>query len=76
MAAINLNNQHRIKAYEVENIVAIRMLAPKLKPRHLAPAKMLPEYVLGIRHVIAQMPLAFCSENGLVGLRFHSNTDS
>ena len=42
LAAIDLDDQHRVQTYKVEDIVAVRMLATEFESAHLAPAQMLP----------------------------------
>ena len=76
LSAIHLDNQFHIKAYKVEDEIAIWMLPAKFVAIELFAAQLLLKFFLSICHRIAQFALQFVGENILVGLAFHDFTFS
>jgi len=73
LATIKFDYDAPLEASEVEDEIAVRMLATKLAPLDLSAAKALPEPMLCLGWRIPQSPLQLRFQNVLVRLTSHSS---
>jgi len=73
LATIKFDYDAPLEASEVEDEIAVRMLATKLAPLDLSAAKALPEPMLCLGWRIPQSPLQLRFQNALVRLTSHSS---
>ena len=71
LAAIQFDNQVRLQAHEIQNIVPEGMLPPKFKAAHLTSTQMTLQSLFRIGHIVAQRALQFVFMDLFVGLAFH-----
>jgi hypothetical protein len=66
LAAVDLDNEQSLKAYEVEDEVFERMLSPEFVSAELGMTQPLPKQAFGIGHVAAQQTLQSVLQNEFV----------
>ena len=71
LTTIDFDNELALHADEIEDVVVVGMLPSKLAPIELTLAQDVPHPALGVRRVVAQLPLQFLVENRFVGLPTH-----
>ena len=71
LTAIEFDHRLSLEANEIENEVAVRMLASKLAILYLTAAQALPKAMLGICWRVSQPALQLGFENALVCLASH-----
>src|SRR4051812_7667570 len=71
LSAIQLNDEHRLQTYKIEDVVFEGMLPAKFQVSDLFAAQTTPEKFLCVSWILAKAALQFWLNDVLVGLAFH-----
>ena len=72
LSTIHFNREHRLQAYEIDDIVPEGMLPAKLEVSHLLSPQAGPDTLLCVSRILTQTALQPWLEDSLVCLAFHA----